>query len=60
MADPDRMLEGAHLGLRKVRFVTFRAGDAIPEAALVALTREAARVAALSREARLALVLERD
>ncbi len=60
MADPDRLLEGAHLRLRKVRFVTFRPGDTIPEPALVELTREAARVAALSREARLALVLDRD
>ncbi|OGO50994.1 MAG: hypothetical protein A2Z32_07855 [Chloroflexi bacterium RBG_16_69_14] len=60
MSDPDRMLEGAHLGLRQVRFVTYRPGDPIPETALVDLTREAARVAALSREARLALVLDRD
>jgi hypothetical protein len=60
MADPDRLLEGAHLRLRKVRFLTFRPGDALPEPALVALTREAARVAALTREARLAIVLDRD
>lgn len=60
MADPDRMLEGAHLKLRKVRFTTFRPGDPIPEAALVGLTREAARVAAMSREERLALALDRD
>lgn len=60
MADPDRMLEGAHLKLRKVRFTTFRPGDPIPEAALVDLTREAARVAAMSREERLALALDRD
>lgn len=60
MADPDRMLEGAHLRLKKVRFTTFRPGDAIPEAALVELTREAARVSALPREARLALLLDRD
>jgi len=60
MDDPERMLEGAHLRLRKVRFVTYRPGDAIPEAALVGLTRQAARLAALSREARLALVLDRD
>jgi len=60
MEDPERMLEGAHLRLRKVRFVTYRPGDAIPEAALVGLTREAARVAGLPREARLALVLDRD
>jgi hypothetical protein len=60
MADPERMLEGAHLRLRKVRFTTFRPGDTIPEPALVELTREAARVAAMSREARLSLVLDRD
>jgi hypothetical protein len=60
MADPDRLLEGAHLRLRKVRFVTFEPGDPIPEAALVDLTREAARVAAMSREQRLALALDRD
>jgi hypothetical protein len=60
MADPERMLEGAHLQLRKVRFVTFRPADAIPVAALVELTREAARVAAMSREQRLVLALDRD
>lgn len=60
IADPDRMLEGAHLKLRKVRFTTFRPGDVIPEAALVALTQEAARLAAMSREERLALTLDRD
>ena len=60
MTDPERMLEGAHLRLRKVRFTTFRPGDTIPEPALVELTREAARVAAMSREARLALALDRD
>jgi hypothetical protein len=60
MADPDRMLEGAHLRLRKVRFMTFRPGDTIPEAAMVELTREAARLAAMSREERLALTLDRD
>ncbi|MEO8571827.1 MAG: DUF1801 domain-containing protein [Chloroflexota bacterium] len=54
MADPDRMLEGAHLGLRKVRFVTFKAGDSIPEEALIRLMLEAARLAAMSRAERLA------
>jgi hypothetical protein len=60
MADPERMLEGAHLKLRKVRFTTFRPGDRIPEVALAGLTREAARVAVMSREQRLALALDRD
>jgi hypothetical protein len=52
MADPDRVLEGAHLGLRKVRFTTFRADDDVPADPLVELTREAARVAALPAAAR--------
>ena len=60
MADPDRVLEGAHLKLKKVRFVTFGPGDRIPEAKLVALTRDAARIAAMSREQRLSMVLDRD
>ena len=60
MADPDRMLEGAHLRLKKVRFVTFRPGDEIPETAMVEFTREAARLAAMSREERLALTFDRD
>lgn len=60
MADANRRLEGAHLRLKKVRFTTFEPGDAIPEAAMVDLTREAARVARLSREGRLALILDRE
>ena len=60
MADPEGVLEGAHLKLKKVRFVTFRPGDRIPEAKLVALTRDAARIAAMSREQRLSMVLDRD
>ncbi len=60
MADPDRVLQGAHLGLKKVRFLTFRPGDAIPEATLLTLTREAAGIAAMSRQERLSVVLDRD
>jgi hypothetical protein len=60
MADPHRLLEGAQLKLRKVRFLTFRPGDPIPELEWVELVREAARVAALPRERRLALALDRD
>ena len=47
MADPDGLLLGAHLDLRKVRFVTYLPGDAIPVDALVRYTREAADLAAL-------------
>ncbi len=60
MADPERRLEGAHLRLKKVRFTTFEPGDEIPVAAMVDLTREAARIARLSREDRMALMLDRD
>jgi hypothetical protein len=46
MTDPDGLLEGAHLDLRKVRFVTYGPGEAIETDALVNLTREAAELAA--------------
>jgi hypothetical protein len=58
MSDPERILEGAHLKLRKVRFVTFMPGETLPEDTLVTLTREAARVAALSRQERFAALLD--
>jgi hypothetical protein len=60
MADPDRRLEGAHLRLKKVRFTTFEPTDVIPEEAMVDLTREAARIAVMSREERFALLMDRD
>jgi hypothetical protein len=47
MPDPDDLLHGAHLNLRKVRFVTYEPGDSIPAEALVRYTREAAALAAL-------------
>ena len=47
MADPDELLQGAHLNLRKVRFVTYEPGDPIPSEALVRYTREAAALAAV-------------
>jgi hypothetical protein len=47
MADPDALLLGAHLDLRKVRFVTYRPGDPIPTDALVRYTGEAAALAAV-------------
>jgi hypothetical protein len=60
MADPDNLLRGAHLKLRKVRFVTYEPGDPIPESALVEYTREAAILATMSRGERLAREIERD
>lgn len=47
MSDPDGLLQGAHLDLRMVRFVTYEPGDAIPADTLVRYTREAADLAAL-------------
>jgi hypothetical protein len=47
MTDPDALLRGAHLKLKKVRFVTYVPGDQIPIAALVRYTREAAALAAM-------------
>jgi hypothetical protein len=49
MSDPDGFLQGAHLNLRKVRFVTYEPGDAVPVEALVRYTREAADLAQLGR-----------
>lgn len=60
MDDPDELLQGAHLGLRQVRFTTFTEGQPIPEAALERLTREAARVALLTRGERLARAFDRE
>ena len=60
MADPERRLEGAHLKLRKVRYLTFGPQDPIPEPACADLLRESVRVAALSRDERLALAFDRD
>jgi hypothetical protein len=47
MADPDDLLQGARLNLRKVRYVTYEPGDPVPTEALVRYTREAAALAVL-------------
>jgi hypothetical protein len=60
MDDPDNILRGAHLKLRKVRYVTYEPGEDIPEEALVRYTRDAARQATMSREERMARELDRD
>ena len=58
--DPEALLEGAHLGLRQVRYVTFRPGAPIPTGALIDLTRDAARVAAMPSAERMARALDRE
>jgi len=47
MSDPDGILRGAHLDLRKVRYLTYQPGDAVPVESLVRYTRAAADLAAL-------------
>ena len=59
MDDPDRVLLGAHLKLKKVRYVTVDPGADFPEATFIELTRHAADIAALPPAARTAL-LDRD
>jgi hypothetical protein len=59
MNDPEELLQGAHLRLRKVRFVTYEPGDLIPEPDLIEYTRDAARLAAMARGERLSRELER-
>lgn len=54
MVDPDNILRGAHLKLRKVRYTTYQPGDRIPETTLIAYTRDAAALATLPGAERLA------
>ena len=56
MTDPDGLLLGAHLDLKKVRFVTYEPGDPIRTDALVRYTRAAAALAALGPERRSASI----
>ena len=60
MDDPEGILRGAHLRLKKVRFVTFSPGEPIPEATLIEYTRRAVGLATMSRGERLARELDRD
>jgi hypothetical protein len=60
MDDPDRRLRGAHLKLKKVRYVTVDPGAEFPEAEFVELTRHAAEIAALPAAARSALLHDGD
>src|SRR6266545_3481838 len=59
MDDRDEVLIGKGI-TRKVRWVTMRESDPIPETQLVGLVRESARVALLPRSERLASILERE
>jgi hypothetical protein len=59
MSDPDGVLLGAGI-TRKVRWLTFRAGDPVDQRRLIELIREGARVALASPAERFALALDRD
>lgn len=60
MDDPENILQGAHIRLRKVRYVTYEPGEAIPETTLIAYTRHAADLATMSRGERMARELDRE
>jgi hypothetical protein len=49
MTDSGGMLRGAHLNLKKVRYVTYEPGDDIPTELLVWYTIEAAEIATIPR-----------
>ncbi|MBA2717822.1 MAG: DUF1801 domain-containing protein [Chloroflexi bacterium] len=53
--DPDRLLEGAHIRLKRVRFMTFTPDINVPEPVIADFLRAAAGVALLPAEARRAL-----
>ena len=52
MSDPQRLLRGAHLKLKKVRYLTYEPGERIPSGVVVDFTRDAARIASMSRAER--------
>ena len=61
LADPNKVLEGAHLKLRQVRYLTFESVDDVagfPRATLDRLLLDAAQLAPMTREQRLALALD--
>jgi len=47
MSDPEQLLHGAELKLRKVRFFTFEPGDPVPEQVIAGYIEEAAGLAVL-------------
>ena len=60
MADPRGLLRGAHLRLKKVRYLTYGPRDKIAPRVVIDFTRDAARIAALSRGERQLLALSRS
>ena len=58
MSDPQGLLQGEGV-TRQVRWLTFEAPDEIEREAMIALVRDGARVAALTRGERLARAMDR-
>jgi hypothetical protein len=52
MNDPQRLLRGAHLHLKKVRYLTYEPTERIPSRVVMDFTRDAARIASMSRAER--------
>ena len=57
MVDPRGLLRGAHLQLKKVRYLTYGPRDRIVSRVVIDFTRDAARIAAMSRGERQLLAL---
>ena len=58
MADPRGVLRGAHLKLKKVRYLTYGPRDRVARRDVITFTRDAARIAAMSRGERALLALK--
>jgi hypothetical protein len=52
MADPDGFLQGGDLNLKKVRYLTFEPAQRVEAKLVIDFTREAARIASMSRSER--------
>jgi hypothetical protein len=59
MNDPRHLLRGAQLKLKKVRYLTYAPGDRASARLVHAFTRDAARIARMSRGEREILALSR-
>ena len=59
LSDPDGVLHGAHLKLKKVRYLTYAPDDAIDAEHVVHFTRQAVEIVSMSRGERELLRLAR-
>lgn len=60
MTDPRGLLRGGHLKLKKVRYLAYGPRDRIERSVVIEFTRDAARIAAMSRGERQLLALARS